>query len=226
MGLRLRKFLPLLLAALTAVAVFSYVSLAAGSVEEKVYKGRQWVKLPVAKSNIKRFTVIKPGMLKHRRFLAADVNRLSVRKGAAIVGKMTLEAIYSGEQIAVPRLSADTRARLSTQVSPDKVAIEINSEVDSTVSAMAQAGDRVDIMVVSPGVDGNFAQQVFADVLVLDRAGDTLMPSSGSSAIEPTGSLIAEVSPEQAMSIARSTETGEIRIFLHSSRISGGDFHE
>lgn len=227
MGPRLRRFLPLLVAVVTAVAVFSYVYAVAGAAEEKVYRGRQWVELPVAKTNIKRFTVIKPGMLGHRKFLAADVNQLAARKSATIVGKMTLDAIYSGEQILGPRLSADTQARLSAQVSPDKVAIEINSEADSTVSATAEAGDHVDILVVLPGIDGYAEQQVFTDVLVLGRAGDKLLNSSGRGvAIEPTGSLIAEVSSEQAVSIARSAANGEIRILLRSSRISDGGFHE
>ena len=227
MRLTARKVLPLLLAAVTAVAVFFYVYLAAGSVEEKVYNGRRWVELPVAKINIKRFAVIKPGMLVSRRFLAADVNRLAARGSTAIVGKMTLEAIYPGEQIAIPRLSADTRERVSSQVSPDKVAIEIRSEADPIVSSVVETGDRVDILATSPAADGASEQQLFQDILVLGRAGDTLLRASGGGAASDSlGSLITEVSSDQARAIARAAENGEIRILLRSSRLSGGGFHE
>lgn len=227
MVLTARKAFPFLFAVVTGVAVFSYVYLAAGSVEAKVYSGRQCVELPVANTNIKRFTVIKLSMLRHRRFLAADVNRLAAKNGAAVAGKVALEAIYQGEQIIRPRLSVDTRARVSTQVSPGKVAIEIKSEADTITSTVAAAGDHIDIIATSRAADGVPGQQLFKNVLVLGRAGDTLLHVGGDGvATDPAGSLMAEVSPDQARAIVRATGNGEIRVLLHSSRVSSGGFHE
>jgi pilus assembly protein CpaB len=226
------KILALFLALITAGVLFWYLSLP----DDKPVEPPK-ANVVVAKSDIPENTVITDEMVELSS-VPVDLILAQTFGGVSdVVGMTARSAIVRGEQIVAARLveigSADSGS-LAYRVTPGMRAITIGVNDTTGIKSMVHPGDHVDIIAQYQvdefvmNVDGELETKTVPEAKLLLQmklvlAVDQVMQQSGSPAYT---TLTLEVTPEEAVRLSLSENSGLVRAILRSpldEETVGGD---
>lgn len=152
--------------------------------------------------------------------IASDAGPNYVTDKEDLIGKITLDPIYEGEQINSARFidsSADT-VSLSFKLAEGMVAYSINASAASGVDGYIGPGDTVNIITLSVNANGEYdAQTAYENLKVLRVSNNTdnTAASASGSAITAYSTITVEVTPEEALEL-REVEEEDYKLVLNS----------
>jgi Flp pilus assembly protein CpaB len=143
-----------------------------------------------------------------------------VSKKDDLVGFITVDPIYSGEQISSSRLISveDDQVSLSFKLDDGKVAYSFSSGTVSGVDGFITKGDTVDVIVYTTDDNGNSKAEVaYEDLKILrvSNAGDNETANSSGSSITTYNSLTVEVTEKQALQLYEIENENEFKLVLN-----------
>ncbi len=210
----------LLLAAITTLLVFNYISKSPTKVaaveKTKVY---------VAAKDLPELHKITEGDIEEASIPYDMVNPASCRDLGQITGKIVRQPIYKGEQILTERLLDIEKAILSYRIPEGKRALSININEQIAVSGLVRPGDHVDVAVSFEREDFDNGETVkvyprttsiiLQDIEVLALGQDMTLPDDKLTELPRTITLA--VKPAEVEKLVYASEFGSIRIALRGS---------
>ncbi|MGN1123164.1 MAG: Flp pilus assembly protein CpaB [Eubacterium sp.] len=185
----------------------------------------------VALQDIKANTVITEEMFAEdatyfttKTVIAADLAPNYVTDKESLIGMVTIDPLYSGEQINSPRLqSADgDDVALSIKLPDGKVAYSFNAASVTSVDGYISEGDTVDVIVFKDGEDGKEAKSevAYKDLKILRVSTNTANTSASQSGstITEYSTLTVEVTEEQALQLYDIENTYSYKLVLNPRR--------
>ncbi|MEL4106867.1 Flp pilus assembly protein CpaB [Oscillospiraceae bacterium WX1] len=207
------RLLALILAVITAGALFYYLSLA-GNITKNTPKSN----VIVAADDIPENTVMTADMLKLVSVPTDTILPNTYDNATDIVGKTTSAKIIAGEQILSIRLvdvGSTESGTLAYAIEPGMRAITIGVGDTSSLKYMIRPNDTVDIVAQYQVEAENkaipTAKLLMQNIKVL--AVDQVMQKSGS---DKYTTLTLEVTPTQAVELSYSENAGLLRAILRS----------
>ncbi len=210
----------LLLAAITTLLVFNYLSKSPAKVAA-VEKTRVYV----AAKDMPELHEITEDDISEVSIPSDMVSPGSCRDKAQIAGKIVREPIYKGEQILAERLLDIEKAIMSYRIPDGKRAVSININEQIAVSGLLRPGDHVDIAVSieREELDDAGTKTVFPrttsiilqDIEVLALGQDMTLPDDKLNELPRTITLA--VKPVEVEKLVYASEFGIIRIALRGS---------
>lgn len=221
------KLLALISAAITTVLLYGFLH-ALGQTKEAVT-----VRVVTAAVDIPANTQIKAEMLRATDLPEQAVLSDTLTDLTAVVGKVTRERVYQGEQLLRAKLltAGDTTDdTLAYAVAPNMRAITIGVDATSGLSNMISQGNHVDIIgyflkeSASSAASGStqktsVTSMVLENIKVLATDASLSKESSGdgeSTAPSAYQTITLEVTPEQAMKLSMAQSEGTLRAILRS----------
>jgi Flp pilus assembly protein CpaB len=195
----------------------------------------QTVAVYVARSDIPARRQLTAEMVTRRDVDEDSLPVGAVRDADAVVGRYTVDAIYSGEVISVARLadaSADSAEALSADLPANTRVLSVPADVSAALAGRIKAGDVVDVIAVvtQEGSSGRIATTLVQQALVLDTAPAeaALNASARGNETDGTGTAVTDtatgylpgiytlaLSPEQAQMVALAASSGELYLSLN-----------
>lgn len=152
--------------------------------------------------------------------VAADAGPNYVTDKAYLIGRITADPIYKGEQINSARLheSDADNVSLSFKLEEGMVAYSIVAKAQNGVDGYIGPGDTVDIITFETDESGNAVFQIaYEDLKVLrvSNNSDNAAASTNGLPITSYSTITVEVTPEQALEL-REIEQKDYKLVLNS----------
>jgi pilus assembly protein CpaB len=218
------KILAFISALTTAVLLYIFL----GSLSD-LSKGKR-VNVLTAANDISANTPITAEMLKYVSMPAESVVPRALSDSSLVVGKVSQEKIFMGEQILSTKLVATGEGSAKTlayAIEPGKRAITISVNNTSGVGFMLAPGNNVDLLgyfattgptsnAASPNNTASVAVVLMENLKVL--AVDNVIAKEGKTKSDQASysSLTLQVTPEQALKLTMAQAEGEIKAVLRS----------
>lgn len=163
----------------------------------------------VAKQQIGPDTEIKKEML-HVVELPKEVAQGDAyRDMKDVVGKKTVQAISSGDQLTRRRFSAAPNSGMQISIPKDKRAVTISVDEISSIAGFVKPGQYVDVInvVAKTAKSPTLGKMILQNVLVLGT-GQRDMSSAGSSRAEKVSTVTLAVDPRDAVKLRVAQQEG------------------
>lgn len=152
--------------------------------------------------------------------LAADQAPNAVTSTEQLVGMVTVDKLYAGEQINAGRLeSADGEdVALSIKLPKGKVAYSISAASVTSVDGYICEGDTVDVIVYRDDEKGNEKSEIAykgLKILKVSTNTDNTKANKSGSAVTEYSSLTVEVTKEQALELYDIENTYSYKLILN-----------
>lgn len=152
--------------------------------------------------------------------LAADQTPNAVTSTEQLVGMVTVDKLYAGEQINAGRLeSADGEdVALSIKLPKGKVAYSISAASVTSVDGYICEGDTVDVIVYRDDEKGNEKSEIAykgLKVIKVSTNTDNAKATKNGSAVTEYSSLTVEVTKEQALELYDIENTYSYKLILN-----------
>jgi pilus assembly protein CpaB len=212
----------LVLAVATGLLAFNYLS--SVKTAAVVVPSRTVV---VASQDIPVRTVITPAMLTQVSRPADTVDPDALVAPSAAVGQIALIAIPSGSTVAASKVGHVGLGGLSVQIPSGEEAISIGLDRVKGVADLVRAGDRVDVIAVTParGTSAPLAATILRNkvVLAMGSAVETPVAAQPNAAASPAPDMTVEtatlaLTPSEAKLIALADLNATLRLALRSSK--------
>jgi pilus assembly protein CpaB len=207
----------LLFAAGAAVSTYLYLE----SVKHSYRDVGEYVTVATAAINIPARTNVTPEMVNLKEIPQRFVHPDAARSGQDVIGKITLSDITAGEPILRTKLVApqDTSHGLAYRLQEGERAVTVAVNDVSSVAAMVQPDDRVDVLVTledpnpAAGAKSGSCTTTMLSKMRVIATGQTLVPRG-----DPKGATFPTVTfaatPLQAQLLVLASERGSIRLTL------------
>ncbi|MGE4283684.1 MAG: Flp pilus assembly protein CpaB, partial [Clostridia bacterium] len=210
-------FLAIVLAAITAFLIYSYIRKIEASDTQIEYSD-----VVVAVKNIDSRTEIKSDDIKVIKVEKSSVNLKAFTNSNDVIGKRVRAALIEGEQILKDRVASEDQLLLSYNIPEGERAITVNVNEASEVGDFIRPGDYIDILVTLDKLEiedniqkiiyPRVTKVVLQDILVLGMGQLQEVPEAPRQELPQTVTLA--VTLEEAEKLAFSEETGVIKMVL------------
>ncbi|GAW92838.1 Flp pilus assembly protein CpaB [Calderihabitans maritimus] len=179
------------------------------------------VKVVVAAENIAPGEVIKESMVQEKEIPFSFVLPGTVSSKEELIGAITRQNLYAGEQVLWDRVVKDTEeaSELAYHISPGLRAVTIAVDEISGVAGLAQPGDRVDVIAIVRTSESGDELGTGAVVLVQNVKILAVGQKRENQREEINSSLRSvtlEVSAEEALRLILAAEVGRLHLILRS----------
>lgn len=205
------KFIAIIVSVVLAGLVYSYLS--GLQTETKETSGGVQGSVVVATMDISKNAIVKADMVKMISVDAETIQKDVCRDINDVVGKITNDAIYSGDQINKRRLLDDQKmVGFIGAIPEDKRAVAVSINDVTGVAGFLKPGNRVDIMLVTNADKTIKGKLLLQDMLLLaiNKSHDVDKKEGG----EQMALATFAVSPEEAIRLAVAQKQGELYLSL------------
>jgi pilus assembly protein CpaB len=181
---------------------------------------RQLVEVPVTTRSVNAFEVLVSDDIRTVKVLESSYPASEFVGPAAVVGCMTTQPVPAGDVLLRSKVALDkSRLGLAFAIPDGKVAMSVPVDEIASVSGHIRAGDKVDVVHVERGQDGQLnmmtGRVLLSSVRVLSIGVKTERQMDGASAKTPLPhSIVLELTPEQAPILAWGEKAGEVLLAL------------
>lgn len=195
---------------------------AAGS---EVVPALETVPVLVAAKSLPVGTRIQEDSLKHINLPPEAMPEGAFSNASAVIGEIVIQPLSEGEIILPARLTPGAGVPLAVRIRPGMRAITLNVDDTSTLAGMLEPESRVDVIPDSSGASGEDASEEDAlsmqsilsmqniKVLAIGRRLDPGPWQEG----DASRAVTLEVTPRQALKLARESNRGGLRFILRNS---------
>lgn len=144
------------------------------------------------------------------------INQSAVTEAGMVIGKISSNDIYKGEQIVSQEIIEPGAAtgELSYAIAQGKRAVTIKVDPVSSVSGLIEPGNMVD--VIGANIESATSRTVLENILVLS-VGKRMTSGSSTSAEDVYETVTLSLSPEQALTLREAQTKLEITLALRSA---------
>ncbi|MGN1420157.1 MAG: Flp pilus assembly protein CpaB [Eubacterium sp.] len=160
------------------------------------------------------------GYFATKTVLAADQTPNAVTSQDQLVGMVTVDKLYAGEQINANRLESidGEDVALSVKLPKGKVAYSLSASSVTSVDGYISEGDTVDVIIYRDDEKGNEKSEIaYKDLKILRVSTNTenSKASKNGSAVTEYNSLTVEVTKEQALELYNIENTYSYKLVLN-----------
>lgn len=174
--------------------------------------------LVVAEADIAPGTALVGRLLRVATWPRDIIPPRAVTTTKELEGRVAQMPIAKGEPILLSKLAPEgTAAGLGGLLEPNSLAVTVKTDEVSGVAGFVNPGDRIDVLVEMPGVEGNnehFSKIILQNLKVLSKGQVWDQTVDKKPQVVPTVTL--EVSPEQAEMLNLASFQGKIRLALRN----------
>ena len=172
----------------------------------------------VATKDIPARAVITADELTTEDRTAAPNDTDSIELTSDAIGKMSLITIPAGSDVSRSKIGEPTQYDLPTKLTGGLRAVSISIDKVKGVSGFLQAGDRVDVIAVSPasGDAPPKATTILRGALVLAIGNETQVAHAAPSSTQNSTTITLALTPQQANLIALADVNTTLRLALRS----------
>lgn len=182
----------------------------------------------VAAQTIPANTSITAQMVKAVELPAEAIVPGSITESAQVVGKVSREEIYTGEQILASNLISpgdSGNQTLAYSVQPGKRAITIAVDVTSGLANLIRPGDHIDLigdfLVETVDASGqtnkkSYTVQLLQNITVLATDDNLIAEKAEDGSATAYQTITLQVTPQQAMQVSMAQFEGQLRAILRS----------
>lgn len=173
----------------------------------------------VAAKSLPVGTRIQEDSLKHINLPPEAMPEGAFSNASAVIGEIVIQPLSEGEIILPARLTQGAGVPLAVRIRPGMRAITLNVDDTSTLAGMLEPESRVDVIPDSSGASGEDASEEDAlsmqniKVLAIGRRLDPGPWQEG----DASRAVTLEVTPRQALTLARESNRGGLRFILRNS---------
>jgi len=160
-------------------------------------------------------TTLEEGMLKLINLPIEAKPTGAFSKPSEILGEVVIQPISAGEIILPARLAQGTTVPLAIRIRPGMRAITLNVDDASTLAGMLEPESRVDVIL--GGDDGASGETLRMQNLKVLAVGQRLDPGRWQEG-DGSRAVTLEVTPGQALALARKVNDRSVRRILRNSR--------